>query len=215
MLAQHLSGGADDEAEHGNAHTSVCDLSFPPCVLFPSAVCAVEGFQQHRLRYEEGLAVVLQYPDCKKEHLKWCWWTASWVIPQLLTGRFSEHFSSINEGYLLLLILVGILLGEALRARLCLQQLTCVSCVPAESTADSGRAARTKDPHSLQRLRGSGQSSGLRQTCRQTLDPAVSGRQGSTVPPSPAHLHVFGVFFFRNVSIISIGIVITEPAVEW
>lgn len=67
MLAQHLSGGADDEAEHGNAHTSVCDLSFHPCVLFPSAVCAVEGFQQHRLRYEEGWAVVLQRPDYKKK----------------------------------------------------------------------------------------------------------------------------------------------------
>lgn len=51
----------------------------------------------------------------------------------------------------------------------------------AESTADGGRAARAKDSHSFQRLRGSGQSSGLWQTCWQTLDQAVSGRQGSKV----------------------------------
>lgn len=57
------------------------------------------------------------------------------------------------------------------------------SYFPAESTADSGRAARTKDPHSFQRLRGSGQSSGLWQTCWQTLDQAVSGWQGGKAHP--------------------------------
>lgn len=50
---------------------------------------------------------------------------------------------------------------------------------PAEPAADSGRAARQKDPHSLQWLCGSGQSSGLRQASWQALDQTVSCWQGS------------------------------------
>lgn len=52
-------------------------------------------------------------------------------------------------------------------------------CHPAESAADGGRAAGEKDPHSFQRLCGSGQSAGLRQASWQTLDQAVSRWQGS------------------------------------
>lgn len=57
-------------------------------------------------------------------------------------------------------------------------------CSSAQPAADSGGAQGGEDSHPLQRLRGGGGGSGLRQEGRQAMDAANSGRQG--IANSPA-----------------------------
>lgn len=55
-----------------------------------------------------------------------------------------------------------------------------ISSSPAQPEAHGGGAAGSQDPHPLQRLRGGGRGSGLRQESRQAVDAAHGCGQGQS-----------------------------------